>query len=319
MFATCRWTVCSLSTSEPAISRFERPAATSRSTSASRPVSGESPFASTGDCVVEEPGERTLELALVVDVRQMGVAPERHEPSVREERGELAPTADRNGPIAPAMEHERRHRHAREERPGVAVQLELEEGRGEFGVGGVALVPAERRDLVTARVRDDQPGEHLRGERPVRPHEVDDRATRRFGKVVPRDVAPEEHDLPHELRGASGEARRHDGRAREGEHGRRLVPARVDHRPEDARVELDRWRPGQLTSRESRTEPVVADDAVAPRELRVEVARARVVPLLLQVRHPLRAEHEQRPLAERRVRDAAAVDLAEPDVLLHDP
>ena len=76
---------------------------------------------------------------------------------------------------------------------------------------------------------------------------------------------------------------------------------------------------GQLTSRESRSEPVVPDDAVAPRELRVEVARARVVPLLFEMRHPLCAEHEQRPLAERRVGDAAAFDLAEPDVLLHDP
>ena len=44
MFATCRCTVCSLSTSDPAISRFESPAATSRSTSASRSERGESPF-----------------------------------------------------------------------------------------------------------------------------------------------------------------------------------------------------------------------------------------------------------------------------------
>ena len=36
MFATCRCTVCSLRTSDEAISRFERPAATRRSTSASR-------------------------------------------------------------------------------------------------------------------------------------------------------------------------------------------------------------------------------------------------------------------------------------------
>ena len=138
-----------------------------------------------GYCVVEEPSEGTLKLALVVDVREVGVTPERNEPCVREEGRELTSPADGNGPIAPAMEHERGHRHAREKGPRVAVQLELEEGRREFGVGGMALVPAERSDLVAARVRDDQPGEHLRGERPVRPHEVDDRATRRVGQVVP--------------------------------------------------------------------------------------------------------------------------------------
>ena len=46
MFATCRCTVCSESTSDDAISRFERPAATSLRTSASRLESGEFPLAS---------------------------------------------------------------------------------------------------------------------------------------------------------------------------------------------------------------------------------------------------------------------------------
>ena len=45
MFATWRCTVCSLRTSDEAISRFESPAATSLSTSVSRLLSGESPFA----------------------------------------------------------------------------------------------------------------------------------------------------------------------------------------------------------------------------------------------------------------------------------
>ena len=56
-----------------------------------------------------------------------------------------------------------------------------------------------------------------------------------------------------------------------------------------------------------------------PREVLEERARLRVVPLLLEVRDPAGREEEERPLSGRRVRDAAAVELAEPDVLLHGP
>ena len=196
MFATCRCTVCSLSTSDPAISRFERPAATRRSTSASRRLSGESPFDECAGVVVEEPGERALDLTLVVDVRQVRVTAQRDEARVRKKRRELAPSAigtvrsprrwstsagivtlERNGRASP---------YSSRSRNAAAVSASA----------AVTLVPAERSDLVAARMRDDQAGEHLGRERPVDADEVDDRPPRRFGQIVSRYEAPEEHDLP---------------------------------------------------------------------------------------------------------------------------
>ena len=76
---------------------------------------------------------------------------------------------------------------------------------------------------------------------------------------------------------------------------------------------------GQPPIGKPRADPVVAHDAVALCEILVEAPRERVVPLLLEVRDPLRAEHERRPLADGCVRDPLAVELAEADVLLHHP
>ena len=87
----------------------------------------------------------------------------------------------------------------RKQLPRVAVELELEERRCRVGFAGVTLVPAEGSDLVAARVRNDEAGEHLRRERPVEADEVDERTAGRFGQVVARDEASEEDDLPDEL------------------------------------------------------------------------------------------------------------------------
>jgi hypothetical protein len=94
--------------------------------------------------VVEEPGERALDLTLVVDVRQVRVTAKRDEACVRKKRRELASSVDGNGPIPTAMEHERRHGHAREERACVAVQLEIQKRRCGLGICTVTLVAAER-------------------------------------------------------------------------------------------------------------------------------------------------------------------------------
>ena len=77
---------------------------------------------------------------------------------------------------------------------------------------------------------------------------------------------------------------------------------------------------GQAAIGEPRADPVVAHDRVRPRELLVEATGERIVPLLLEVRHPLRAEDDRRAGADGRVRDARTTrELAEPDVLIHDP
>ena len=272
-----------------------------------------------GRRVVEEPRERALEVSLVVLPGQVRVARERDEARVRQQRGELAPAADRHRAVAPSVKHERRRRHAREERPGIGREVELEERGGDVGVRRVALVAAERLDLLAAPARHEQAGEHLRGEHPVHAREVDERASRRIGDVVARRVAAEEDDLAHALRRFGREPGGREPGARAREQRRRPVGARVEHRRELRGLGLGSRRPLERTVGEPCAEPVVADDPMRPGEALEERARIGVVPLLLEVRHPSAAEEQERPLADARVCDTAPVELAEADVLLHHP
>ena len=114
MLATCRCTVCSLRTSDAAISRFERPDATSRSTSVSRPLRGESPFVATRGRRRGSPRARGGGRAGRRS-RAVGVAGERHEAGVREERRELAAVPDRHRLGRPPVQHERQGRDERED------------------------------------------------------------------------------------------------------------------------------------------------------------------------------------------------------------
>ncbi len=112
--------------------------------------------------------------------------------------------------------------------------------------------------------------------------------------------------------------RRHP-RARAREQGDGVGPARVEHRPERPRLRFNGRHPGALAVGEPGTEAVVADDPMAPREVLEEAARIGVLPLLLEVRDPAPAEQEGRSLADGGIRDAAPVERAEADVLLHHP
>jgi ribosomal protein S18 acetylase RimI-like enzyme len=58
---------------------------------------------------------------------------------------------------------------------------------------------------------------------------------------------------------------------------------------------------------------------VIRRELLEEAPRARVIPLLLEMRHPARGEHDRWPLAQRRVGNTPAIELTEANVLFHGP
>ena len=107
--------------------------------------------------VVEEAGERALEVALVVEPRQVRIAAQRHEPRVREQRRELAAMTDRHRPVAATVENQRRHRDAREVRPRVGRQLELEERCGGLGVRSTPEMAPDRGNLVAARMRDEEP------------------------------------------------------------------------------------------------------------------------------------------------------------------
>jgi hypothetical protein len=215
------------------------------------------------------------------------------------------------------VEHEGGRGHALHERPRVRGEVQLEERRGDVGVRRVPLVAAQRVDRLTVGPRHEQPGQHLRRERPVRPHEVDQRALRRDGDVRAGEVAPEEHELGDPLRRRARQAERREARARAGEDRGGLVPARVEDGRERTRLRLDRRHKGVIALRQPGAEAVVADDAMRARELLEEASGVRILPLLLEVGHPAAAEEQRRALARRRVGDPAPVELAEADLLLH--
>ena len=104
--------------------------------------------------------------------------------------------------------------------------------------GGGASPRLSRRHSM----RDEEPGEHLRGERPVQPRELHQRATRDVRHVPPGHVAAEEDDLAYTLWRSAREARRREARARAREDRRRLFAARVEHGSECARLRLRRRR-----------------------------------------------------------------------------
>jgi hypothetical protein len=84
-----------------------------------------------GRGVVEEPGERPLEVALVVHPRQVGIPAERDEARIRQQRRELAAASDRHGAIAAAVQHESRRHDGRQEGTRVRREVELEKRRGD--------------------------------------------------------------------------------------------------------------------------------------------------------------------------------------------
>ena len=92
MFATCRCTVCSLSTSDAGDLSVREACGDETQhlglTATERRVS----VRRMRRVVVEEPGERALDLTLVVDVRQVRVTAQRDEACVRKKRRELAPS-----------------------------------------------------------------------------------------------------------------------------------------------------------------------------------------------------------------------------------
>ncbi len=102
---------------------------------------------------------------------------------------------ERHRAVAPPVEHERRHRQLRQE--GAASRTS---GRARGRRPRPPPWPSAadsgraRRSRRRSPCGISQPGEHLRRERPVRPHEVDERAARRIRDVVARDVAAEEDD-----------------------------------------------------------------------------------------------------------------------------
>ena len=91
-----------------------------------------------------------------------------------------------------------------------------------------------------------------------------------------------------------------------------LVPAQDDPSPA---LEGVSW----TVFPEPGPEPVVPDDPVGTGEALEEGARRRVLPVLLEVRHPATAEEQQRSLADARVRDPAPVELREAEILFHHP
>ena len=168
----------------------------------SRAVSGESPFDSTATASSRKPASARWS-SRWSSMCGDGVAAERDEARVGKKRRELTATTD--GTVRSPRRWRTRAGHCdtREVRACTRRQLELEERRRDLGFRRVTLVATQRGDLVPARTRHDEAGEHLRRQRPVDAHEVDERPPRRLREIIARDVAAEEDDLVHPL-GAAG-------------------------------------------------------------------------------------------------------------------
>ena len=216
------------------------------------------------------------------------------------------------------MQDERGRRHLRQELTLVRGQVELEERGRHVGLGRPALVGAERGDLVAARMRGEEAGEHLRREQPVRPDEVDQRVAGRVGDVIARRIAAEVDDFADPLGVIPREPRGGETGARAREDDRRLVAALVEDGAERPGLGLDRRR-RCVAVREADADAVVPDDAVRARERLEEASHLGQFPLILQMRDPACAEDEQRAFADGRVREAPPVELTEADLLLHHP
>ncbi len=183
----------------------------------------------------------------------------------------------------------------------------------------MTLVAAERLDLVAATARDEEAREHLGGQQPIHAREVDERTACRLGDVVAGGVAAEEDDLLNALGHLGREAGGGEAGTRACEERRWPVGARVQHGCELRGLVLRGGRALEHAVGEPDPEPVVPDDPVRTGETLEEAARRRVVPVLLEVRHPAPAEEQQRPFADARVREPAPVELREAEVLLHHP
>jgi hypothetical protein len=271
-----------------------------------------------GALAVQEAGERAEELAPVVLPRHVRLAGERHEPRVRQQRRELASARDRHGAVASTVEDERRDADMRHHGAQVGVQVELEEDRRGLRGRRLSLHARVALQALAARVRVEQAREHLRREAPVDPGELHERRAHCLRDVVTRGVATEVDD-PFDLeRVAHGELRRREATAGRGEH-RRGPADRVDHRLELPALRLDGRPRLEAAVGEPAADAVEADDPVGARELGVERPLLGVVPLLLEVRDPARADDERRPLAVGGVREAPALEVEVADLLLHGP
>src|SRR6185437_4869211 len=93
-----------------------------------------------------------------------------------------------------------------------------------------------------------------------------------------------------------------------------VVEQRLEHG--DLVLEGQRLRRA-LALRETRAQPVVADDAITGRERFDEAAKRGLVPVLDDVADPPGRQDERRPGADRRVRDPPPLEAQEAGLLRH--
>ncbi len=264
----------------------------------------------------EEAGQRAPHVALILHPGQVGVAAQGDEARVRQQRGQLAAAADRHGAVAATVQHEGRGVHVWEHRASIGAEVVVERRRGSLRVGRESQIAAERGDLDAARVRVEEPREHLRRERPVDADEVDDGAAGGVRDVVPGGIATEEDDLAHPSGMGAREARRSEARTGAGEERGRLRATGIEDGPDLVHVGHRRV---EAPVGEADADAVEADDPMARRELLHEAPQARLGPVFLEMRDPPASEQEQGAFACRGIRDPPAAGFAVADLLLHGP
>ena len=274
-----------------------------------------------GRGVVEEAGERAVQLALVADPGGVRVAAQRHEARVGEQRGELATAADRNRAVAAAVQDERRRRH---------VAAGRRAGSSAGRARGTRPRPRRRRSGACARSaprsrRRSRAGRRGRRASATRAASSCGRSRRasagRLGNVVAGRVAAEEHDLAHALRARPSRAR--TWRVRRTSMAKTIAGSSPQRRARSRALRASDSIDGGCG-----IVPVGEPDADAGRSARRggsarasrrTSARSGSSHSSSRCADPAGAEDEQRPVPDRRVGEPPSVDLAEADLLLHHP
>ena len=236
MLATCRWTVCTLSTSCSAISASVQPFATSRRTSSSRSdraaprSAGGSVRRRLGVAAGQEEVDGLGERGGVTAPREVVLAGQLEEAGAGHPLGEVATERERDGAVAATVQHQRRAADGGE--PVGDVQLvDGPQRLGRQVAGrGPTLELRERLPLARVGAGQEDVGEHPRAQAPVRLHERDHLlAGGRGGDVGSAGVAAVQHEPVGAVRVVRGVRRRDRAAGRRTQEVDPLGADGVDH------------------------------------------------------------------------------------------
>ena len=232
------------------------------------------------------------------------VAPagERNQPRPGDPGRQVASQPVGNGPVVAPVQHQRGRGDAVEEVVDTELVALRQQLGGNLGGRGPALQLGEAHLGLRCAVGEENVGQHVRTEPPVRPDQLDHgRADLGRGDVVTIGEAAVQNQASDPFRALNRVRQRHGRPHREPEQVDPAEPEVVDHRPEHLQVAVERLgcRPGvgEPTAR-----LVVGHHGPAGGDRGVEGAHGRVPPRDLQVTNPGRRDDQRETSSDDGVR-----------------